>query len=402
MKNRILLFLALVFLFFSGCQPNEPDAFNVDENLGYCVTQATKTLEMIPQDSLMPRNIAPGEKEWKMVSIHDWTSGFWPGILWYLYEYTGEENWKNEAEKFSEYLYPLSRKSAADHDLGFQVFNSVGNGYRLTQNPEYKEVVLRTADTLTSLYNPVVGTIHSWPWQQRESGWPHNTIIDNMMNLELLFWASKNGGKKEWYDLAVRHAEVTMGNHFRDDYSSFHVVVYDTLTGEKIKGVTHQGYSDESLWARGHAWAIYGYTMTARETGNPEFLDFLEKIADVFLERLPEDMIPYWDFDAPDVPDAPRDAAAASIAASAFLELSNLVKDSEKSAYYRQSAEKILEELSSERYQSREANSAFLMHSTGSFPGNSEVDYSIIYADYYYLEALMQLKKLREGQSLSQ
>src|SRR5690606_38329588 len=396
-KFRIYLLGLILIGSVFGCDEKERYSFDVNANLDYCVAQASKTLEVIPGDSLMPRNIAKDEKDWKFVPIEDWTSGFWPGTLWYLYEYTGDEKWKEEADKFTGYLTPLSQAPADNHDLGFMVFCSFGNGYRLTNNPEYKEVILRTSDTLTALYNPIVGTMLSWPEMEEKMNWPHNTIIDNMMNMEMLFWASKNGGTDSLYDIAVSHARVTMQNQFRDDYTVYHVVVYDKENGKKIKGVTHQGYADESYWARGQAWAIYGYTMTYRETGDQELLDFAQKVTDVYLQRLPEDKIPFWDFDAPNIPDEPRDASAAAITASALLELSTYLNDAGKAAYYRESAKEMIKELSSPDYQSNGQNPAFLLHSTGHYPHGYEIDASINYADYYYIEALLRLKKLEEG-----
>lgn len=194
--------------------------------------------------------------------------------------------------------------------------------------------------------------------------------------------------------MAVLHAETTMKNHFRPDYTSYHVVVYDTATGKKTKGITHQGYSDCSMWARGQAWAIYGYTMVYRETGDEKFLHFAQKVSDVYLNRLPKDFIPYWDYDDPEVPNAPRDASAACIVSSALLELSTHVKNKEKAKLYREKAEATLKELSSSRYQSGDTNNAFLLHSTGHKPAGGEIDASIIYADYYYIEALLRAKKL--------
>ena len=214
------------------------------------------------------------------------------------------------------------------------------------------------------------------------------------MNLELLFWASKNGGNKKLYDIAVKHAETTMANHFRDDHSAYHVLVYDPQTGLKIKGVTAQGFADDSMWARGQAWAIYGFTMVYRETKDPKFFEFANKVARVYLDRLPKDLIPYWDFNAPGIPNEPRDASAAAITASALLELSTLTADKSLKKEYRSKAEKMLAELSA-KYQSHSLNNAFLMHSTGHKPAGSEIDCSIVYADYYYLEALLRLKKMQ-------
>jgi unsaturated chondroitin disaccharide hydrolase len=297
-------------------------------------------------------------------------------------------------------LTPLSERPAIDHDLGFQIYSSFGNGYRLTNNKEYKDIIVRTSDSLAKLFNPKVGTILSWPRMVKAMGWPHNTIIDNMINLEMLFEASKQGNNRTLYDIALKHAETTMNNHFRKDNSVYHVVVYDSITGKKIKAITHQGYSDESMWARGQGWAIYGYTMVYRETKDPRFLDFAHKVTKVYLDRLPKDLIPYWDFDVPNITKEPRDASAAALVASALIELSTYTNDKTLAKSYLNKAEGMLQELSSSRYQSRDINSAFLLHSTGHYPNHSEVDYSIIYGDYYYIEALLRLKKLKSGNSL--
>lgn len=251
---------------------------------------------------------------------------------------------------------------------------------------------MAVADTLATLYRPRVGTILSWPRNVGMFG-GHNTIMDNMINLEMLMWASKNGGSPALADIAISHADKTMKYQFREDYTSYHVAVYDTLTGEFIKGVTHQGYADNSMWARGQAWAIYGFTVMYRETKESRYLDFVQKVADVYLQRLPEDYVPYWDFDAPDIPDAPRDASAAAVVASALLELSTYVS-ADKGVEYRKVAVKMLESLSSDKYQSRTHKPSFLLHSTGHWPAGSEIDASIIYADYYYIEALLRLKKM--------
>lgn len=402
---RHAVIIALFITMMIGCK-STPSSLDVDSNLNYCIEQLTKTVAGLSKDSsLIPRSIAKGDinekTEWRFVNYRDWTCGFYPGILWYAYEYTKDEKWKSEATRFSKALYPLVDSAAIDHDLGFQVFTSIGNGYRLTNDEDYKKILLGAADTLSELFNPKVGTILSWPRPVRGVDWPlrHNTIMDNMINLELLFWASKNGGGKNLYDIAVKHAETTMQNHFRPDFSSYHVVVYDTSSGKKVKGITHQGYSDSSMWARGQSWAIYGFTMVYRETKDKKFLDFAQKVADVYLKNLPDDLVPYWDFNAPDIPDAPRDASAACVVASALLELSIYADEPEKTQY-RKKAKQMLESLSSDKYQSRNVNNAFLLHSTGHKPNGGEIDASIIYADYYYIEALLRLKKLEEGKSI--
>ena len=227
----------------------------------------------------------------------------------------------------------------------------------------------------------------------------HNTIMDNMINLEMLFWASKNGGDKRLYDIALKHAETTMEYHFRPDGTCYHVAVYDPESGKFIKGMTHQGYSDSSTWARGQAWAVYGYTMVFRETQDRRFLDFACKVTDAYLKRLPEDYVPYWDFDDPAIPDAPRDASAAGVVASALLELQAYVTP-EKRDEYRDAAVKMLASLSSEEYRSGDKRHSFLDHSTGHKPAGSEIDAAIVYADYYYIEALLRLKKLETNSAV--
>ena len=398
--KKILLGLAIILTF--SCEKKEDGRFVVDA-MKYCAQQTERSLTELKGDSvidytMMPRNILSGESKWncRKTNKEEWTSGFWPGILWYDYEATSDLKIKQEAEKYTQTLEFLSKTPAFDHDLGFLMFCSYGNAYRLTGNPQYKKILLDTADTLATLFNPKVGTILSWPREVAGKGWPHNTIIDNMMNLELLFWAAKNGENKSLYDIAVSHANKTMENQFKSDYSCYHVVIYDTITGKKIKGITHQGYSDNSMWARGQGWAIYGFTMCYRETKDIKYLNFAQKVADVYLKRLPHDYIPYWDFDDPSIPNAPRDASAAAIVASGLLELSTYLNNS-RGENYKKAAIKMLRVLSSDEYQCGKDNSAFLCHSTGHWPNKSEIDASIIYADYYYIEALLRLKKLIEG-----
>lgn len=392
-----------VMLGFSMCTHKPSDILlDVNKALDYCALQTQRTLDELKTDSgidytMMPRNIMADEQHWncRKATKEEWCAGFWPGVLWYDYEYTQDKHILEEAEKFTASLEFLSHTPAFDHDLGFLVFCSYGNGYRLTGNPAYRQVILDTADTLATLFNPTVGTILSWPREVKPRNWPHNTIMDNMINLEMLFWAAKNGGNPYLYDVAVAHAEKTMKCHFRPDYTSYHVAVYDTITGNLIKGVTHQGYADRTMWARGQAWAIYGYTVVYRETRDPKYLDFVQKVTDVYLERLPEDKIPYWDFDAPDIPNAPRDASAAAVVASALLELSTYLPD-ETGKRYKDEAVGMLASLSSDSYQSGKSKPSFLLHSVGHWPNHSEIDASIIYADYYYIEALLRLKRLQE------
>ena len=313
--------------------------------------------------------------------------GFWPGILWYAYEASGDAALETAARGYTEALDFIARQPAYDHDIGFIMFPSFGNGFRLTGDPAYKEAVLATAERLAALFNPAVGTILSWPREVPNFG-GHNTIMDNMLNLETLFWAAENGGDPAWKDIAITHADTTMRYNFRPDGTSYHVAVYDAETGAYQYSCTHQGYADDSMWARGQAWGIYGYTMVYRFTREPRFLEFAQKIADVYLARLPEDKVPYWDFCDPEIPNASKDASAAAVVASALLELSTYTDGK-----YRADAEAMLRSLY-ENYRAPEGCDSFLLHSTGHHPAGKEIDYSIVYADYYFIEALLRLKNL--------
>lgn len=383
----------------SSCfQTATAESIDVDSALGYCHSKVVRSLDELSRDSIdytmMPRNIAAGDSVWhcRKATPDEWCSGFWPGVLWYDYEMTGDEKIREKAEKYTESLEYLSQRPIFDHDLGFLIFCSYGNGYRLTQNPKYKQVILASADSLATLYNPEVGTLLSWPRNVEMLG-GHNTIMDNMINLEMLFWAARNGGSQRLYDIAVKHAETTMTHQFRPDGTCYHVAVYDPKNGNFLRCMTHQGYADNSTWARGQAWAIYGYTMVYRETQDKKFLDFACKVTDAYLNRLPEDYVPYWDFDDPAIPNAPRDASAACVVASALLELQKYCPE-EKGKEYKDKAVKMLASLSGDSYRSPEHRSSFLDHSTGHHPAGSEIDASIIYADYYYIEALQRFSRL--------
>lgn len=405
MKYHIFLILLIAF----GCNSLYAQQVDVEKELAYCHRQVQRALGGLKNNggwdyTAMPRNILSedlrnGCQLWncRPSTPEEWCSGFWPGVLWYDYENCRDASIGRQAKNYTAPLAYLADMEPYDHDLGFLVYCSFGNGMRIEPNAYYRDIIVGTAEQLAKLYNPTVGTILSWPREVERQGWPHNTIMDNMINLEMLFWASRNGGSSKLYDIAVKHAETTMNNHFREDGSCFHVAVYDTLTGNFIKGVTHQGYADRTMWARGQAWAIYGYTMVYRETRDPKYLSFAQKVTDIYLKRLPErsdDWVPLWDFDAPESMNV-KDASAACVVASALLELSCYV-DAEKSTYYRKCAESMLYSLSND-YQSGEQCVSFLLHSTGHHPAGSEIDASIIYADYYYYEALLRLRRLYQN-----
>ena len=408
--RRILLTLSLV-----ACHVGFGTAqtIDVDKELDYCHLQLTRALKALqPYDfTMMPRNILTDAGKqtttWNLrpAKAEEWCSGFWPGILWMDYgnrksrpEGKGRsaglsaDSLRSIADGYTQVLKPLAYSPIYDHDLGFIIINSFLKGYEQTHSEDYRRTALAAADTLATLFNPKAGTLLSWPRHVKDYK-GHNTIMDNMINLELLLWASANGGSPLLRDIAVCHATTTMRHHFRPDGSCYHVAVYDTLTGEFLRGLTHQGYADWSMWSRGQSWAIYGYTMVYRYTRDPLFLGFAQKVTDVYLRRLREtsdDWVPLWDMDAT----GSKDASAACVVASALLELSQYV-DGEKQSLYRSAAVNMLSDLSSEKYQSRRRNVSFLMHSTGHRPAGSEIDASIVYADYYYIEALQRLKALQ-------
>jgi unsaturated chondroitin disaccharide hydrolase len=333
-----------------------------------------------------------------VVPARDWTSGFFPGYLWLLYEATGEARWKAAAQQYTARIEP-EKTNATTHDMGFKVYSSFGTGYRLTQDAHYQAVIIEAARTLSRRFSPQVGAIRSWDHHRAQWGFP--VIIDNMLNLELLFAATRLSGDSSFYKIAVAHANTTLRNHFRPDYSSYHVVDYDSATGRVVKKNTHQGYADASAWARGQGWALYGYTMCYRETHNPAYLAQAEHVADFILHHpnLPKDLVPYWDFNDPAIPNAPRDASAGAVIASGLLELSTY---SAKGATYRRQASQLLDNLASSYVAQPGGSHGFLLlHSTGHKPANSEIDGPLIYADYYFMEALLRRQRLDAGQKLS-
>lgn len=333
-------------------------------------------------DSLRPQPSADKLGKLRTCDVYDWTSGFFPGSLWLAYELTGDERLLADAVDYTNKMLPATFYTGT-HDLGFMVGCSYGNALRLCPNDSLKTVIIRTADNLASRFNPEIGAIRSWDF----GPWNFPVIIDNMMNLELLFQASKLTGDNKYKDIAIRHADKTMACHFRPDMTSYHVVSYNP-DGSIETRQTFQGRSDESAWARGQAWGVYGYTVCYRETGDKKYLEFAQKIADMIISRVKtEDHIPLWDYDAPNLPTTPRDASAAAVTSSALFELCGYLPDGQKYFNY---AESILRSLSSPEYLAEPGtNCGFILkHSTGSLAHGSEIDVPLNYADYYYLESI--------------
>ncbi len=398
-------FPAVVFaglLILAGCGRGKKTAsadsrtdgiqINPKENLDFAARQLRYTIDTYPDSTRFPRTVN-ADGSLKEVSAGDWTCGFFPGELWYMYQYTNKPYWKKQARKWTSQLEE-QQYNTHTHDVGFMMFPSYGRGYLLTHNDHYKQVLLQSARSLATRFNPKVGAIKSWD----NTKWKYPVIIDNLMNLELLFKATQISGDSTFWHIAKTHALTTMRTHIRSNGSSYHVVDFDPNTGKVLWKGTAQGYADSSTWARGEAWALYGFTMAYRYTRDARFLKTAQKVAHFILtnKNLPSDDVPYWDYNAPDIPNAPRDASAAAIMSSAFIELSGYVPE-EEGREYLHTAKKIIHSLSTPTYRAAKVggNAGFILKKcVGNKPGHSEVSVPLVYADYYYIEANLRYLKL--------
>ncbi|WP_298541848.1 glycoside hydrolase family 88 protein [uncultured Aquimarina sp.] len=384
------VFLIIMLVFFIGCKDVSSDnkeELIIQQDTVVKYSDRFSYLLEYPLDSLTFPRSADENGTIKKVPSKDWTSGFFAGNLWLIYKITGDARYSNRAKEWTAFI-EKEKYNDRTHDMGFKVFCSFGNGYRIANDQSYKKIIIQSAQTLSTRYNETVGSIRSWDFNKEE--WQFPVIIDNMMNLELLFEASNYSEDSKYYEIAEQHAKTTLKNHFRNNNSSYHVVDYDTITGDIRSRVTHQGFKNESSWARGQAWGLYGYTMAYRYTKNVEFLEQSKKIADFIMnhENLPEDAIPYWDFDAPNIPSEPRDTSAGAIIASGLIELYEYTDDKK----YLDFSDRIMSNLSSMKYViQNESNIPFILnHSTGNWPKNDEINGPINYADYYFLEATLR------------
>ncbi|WP_287641766.1 glycoside hydrolase family 88 protein [Bacteroides sp.] len=398
MSLRGLKFASCVLgylLFLVSCtsvnQPKKEMSDLVNDRLAKATEQA-EAMAFSLKDSVgrLPKTFEHGKLETS--DSHWWCSGFFPGVLWYLYENNPDETLKKLAIEYSERV-KKEQFTTDNHDIGFIIFCSYGNAYRLLGESSYKDAILQAAHSLSTRFVEKTGLIRSWNSEEGQI-----VIIDNMMNLEMLMWAALNSDNPELKKMAMSHADRTMKEHFREDYSSYHLLYYDTETGKCLDKKTVQGYADESAWARGQAWGLYGYTMMYRMTKEERYLEQAENIAHFILSHpnLPKDMIPYWDFNAPNIPNEERDASAAAVMASAFIELSQYISDKDFSEKTLLAAEEIIKTLSSSEYFAEKGTNGnfILKHSVGFKGVNSEVDVPLTYADYYYIEALMRYKKM--------
>lgn len=401
MKSTLLTTLSGVLLLtISGCGLNTSDSTGdiLSDNIENAITQYSSHIKLMGNNDkiLIPRTLNEcGEIVY--APYNDWSSGFFPGSMWYLYDLTRDKKWETLAVKYTEAL-DSAQYLTCHHDIGFIIGCSFLNGIRIGRK-DYRSVVLQAAKSLSTRFCPAAGVIQSWDvdkgWQSKR-GWKCPVIIDNMMNLEILFEAARVSGDYSYHDMAVSHADKTLQNHFRMDYSCYNVVDYDPDTGEIRSKQTVQGYADESAWSRGQAWALYGYTMCYRYTFKAEYLTQAQKIYNYIFtnKNLPIDLVPYWDYDALNIPNEPRDVSAAAITASALYELDTYIPGTK----YKETADMIMKSLSSPAYRAEEGTNGYfiLKHSVGSIPYKQEVDVPLNYADYYFLEALIRKRDLEK------
>ena len=372
-------------------QPDKSLLKTIEQNMLDAAAQYKVLANNLPADKF-PKTYFPTTNKYEFSNSGWWCSGFYPGTLLYLYQQTKDETLYKEAQRILEVL-KKEQFNTTTHDLGFMMYCSFGNANLIQPSAAYKDILVTSAKSLSTRFSPVTGVIKSWDGKANE----YLVIIDNMMNLKLLFWATQVTGDSSFYKIAVTHANTTMKNHFRADNSSYHVLNYNSQTGAVQQKRTAQGFADESAWARGQAWGLYGYTETYRETKDKQYLEQANKIAAFILNHpnLPADKIPYWDFNAPNIPNALRDVSAATIMASALLELSGYV-NKELSVKYFKTAETILKNLSTKQYKAAAGtNGGFLLkHSVGHFPAQTEIDVPLTYADYYFVEAMIRYKAM--------
>lgn len=369
-------------------------ALDVEAMMNDAVTQYQSLARALPPGKF-PKTWFPQTKTYEFSGSQWWCSGFYPGTLLYLYQATGDKSLLMEAQRVLGML-EKEKDNKGTHDLGFMMFCSFGNALKIAPQKEYKDILVTSARSLSSRFNPRVGCIRSWDSKEGD----FLVIIDNMMNLELLFWATRETGDSSFYKIAVTHANTTLKNHFRPDHSSYHVLNYDPESGAVKEKRTAQGYSNESAWARGQAWGLYGYVVMYRETKEAKYLEQANAIAGFLLNhpRLPADKIPYWDFDAPGIPSALRDASAGAIMSSALFELSAYV-DKKQGSLYRETATRMLETLSGSAYRAGAGeNGGFLIkHGVGHKPAGTEVDVPLTYGDYYFIESLLRYQSVLRG-----
>jgi Big-like domain-containing protein/glycosyl hydrolase family 88/cadherin-like protein len=352
----------------------------------FAAVQLSNTVVQMPNTNTYPRD-TESNGSWNTVNNSDWTCGFFPGCLWYLYQQTGDPHFENWAQEWTAGISAQEFNTNTD-DVGFMFNTSFGNGYRLTGSATYESILIQAAHSLTNRFNAVVGCLAD---DLLLAPPEFQVIMDTTMNTELLYHTADINGDATLSAKALSHAEHAMTNQIRPDTSTFHLVLYSTVNGALLYQGTRAGYSATSTWARGHSWSIYGFTMAYRETGYLPLLSAASEVADFYLTNVPSDYVPYWDYDATNLPNAPRDSSSAAIALSALVQLSQLTTNMQDSATFWAGAHNIFASLSSSNYLAQgTASSGILLHGTGNPPqiGDPEVNVSLIYGDYYFIEAL--------------
>lgn len=382
-------------ILLTNCKPNNNATPKKEKkSIDNLLSERYQNLLQYPSDSLsFPRSYNPINKTIKKVPSKDWTSGFYAGNLWQIYEITKAPEYKELAKKWTAFI-EKEKFNNRTHDMGFKVFNSFGKALHHVDDENYKKIIIKSAQTLSTRFNKKIGSIRSWDFNRHK--WKFPVIIDNMMNLELLFEATKLSKDSSFHKIAVQHANTTLKNHFRANNSTWHVLDYDPETTDVRLRVTHQGIHDNSSWARGQGWAIYGFTMAYRYTKDVKYLKQAQATAAFFLhhKNLPEDGIPYWDFDAPNIPNEPRDVSAGAIVASALVELYGYTNNNE----YLEYSKKVLNSLKSTNYiiEPNMKVPFILKHSSGDWSKRAEMDEPIVYGDYYFLETLLRINALNK------
>ncbi len=391
--NCFILGFTLIFL---SCKSNNDKKDESELYVNNILHQRYEKLLDYPLDSLgFPRSFSRNKNTLKKVTSKDWTSGFFPGNLWQIYHLTGNKKYRKLAEKWTAFV-EKEKFNGGTHDMGFKLLSSYGNGLKSVKNKKkYQDVIVKGAQTLSTRFDENIGSIRSWDFNI--DIWQFPVIIDNMMNLELLFEATKITGDSTYHKIAVKHANTTLKNHFRDDGSTWHVVDYDTITKKVRTKFTHQGIADNSAWARGQAWAVHGYTMAYRYTKDVKYLNRAKRTAHYFINHkdLPEDGIAYWDFNDPKIPHASRDVSASVIIASALVELYGYTSQEEYLNYSKKVINSI-KNISNTYILPQDENIPFILdHNYGDWSKRAEMDEPIVYGDYYFLQTLLRLKKLQ-------
>ena len=360
---------------------------------GFASEALAYSLEMTRQNLAMVKGFPELAQNGKWLCVDDgfWTGGHWTGLLWLAYAHTRDRIFERAAREWTARLAPRQNDSTT-HDLGFLFELSHLLGLKLTGDVSFHAPLLQAARTLARRFNSKGNFFQAWgplDGTPRERG---RAIIDTLMNLDLLFWASRETGECQFANIATAEARTALRHHVRADWSTAHVTEFDPDTGEFIKQDTAQGLSATSCWSRGQAWAVYGFAECYRETGDAAFLDAARNLAEYCLRRLPIDRVPYWDYDSPLIPNDVRDSSAAAILGSGMLLLAKLESNSRQAARWRAQALAMLESLW-ENYSSRSTNEpCILLHGTRSKPEGS-MDHGLIYGDYYFVEALTRLTK---------